>query len=390
MKTNKYWQRIFLIGTALVVLFWGLYNLTFLQNVLNRTIQVTTPFIIGFAMAFIINLPMKYIEEKITKLNKGKYHSWYRIITVILSLLVVVLIIAFIIFLVLPDIQNTFSYFINAVPSQINSLLEVSMNFIERNPELVENLQQLNIDWNSVQSNLINGLRNIVTTFLSSILNYIPTIINSLFDLVVSIIFAIYLLFSKESLLRHFKKLIYGIFDLKWANFLMNFGTEANEIFSGFIGGQMIAGILTGIVLYLLMILFNFPYALSISVLTAITTLIPFYGAIFGGAIGFLLISVVNFSQAVWFILLIVVVQQVEGNILYPNVVGNSIGIPGIWVMVTVTLGGALFGLPGMFLSVPIFSLFYRVLADTINYRLREENINISSETSQVSPEDET
>jgi len=127
--------------------------------------------------------------------------------------------------------------------------------------------------------------------------------------------------------------------------------------------------------------IFGFPYALSISVITAFFTLIPFYGAIFGGAVGFLLIAVVSFPQALWFVVLIVIVQQIEGNILYPKVVGDSIGIPGIWVMVTVTIGGALYGLVGMFLSVPLFSIVYNLLSQNINHRLNKEHLSIEYDT---------
>jgi len=385
MKSQKYWQRLFFIGVSIAVLFWSLYNLSFIQNIFSGAIQISRSFIIGFAIAFVLDLPMKYIERKITEWNKGRYYKWYRIITVILSFLMVAFLIWFIIFLVLPDIQNTLSYFIGAVPGQIESSIEFIRNFIEMNPGLVEYVQGLDLDWNSIQSNLISNLRSIVTMVLSSVINYVPMVITSVFDFVVSVIFAVYLLFSKESLIRHMKKLVYGIFNIKWANFFVNFGSATNKTFSAFIGGQIMAGFFTAVVLYILMMLFNFPYRLSISVLTGITTLIPFYGAIFGGIVGFLLISVVNISLALWFGVLIVIVQQIEGNIIYPNVVGNSIGLPGIWVMVTVTIGGALFGLPGMFLSVPIFSLFYRVLSDTMNYRLQQEHLSITSKTKNVS-----
>lgn len=129
---------------------------------------------------------------------------------------------------------------------------------------------------------------------------------------------------------------------------------------------------------------FNFPYSLSISVITGITTLIPFYGAILGGLLGCVLISVVDLGLAFWFLLVIIIVQQVEGNIIYPQVVGTSIGIPGIWVMVVVTIAGVLFGFAGMILSVPIFSIVYRLIADNINYMLTKKDLEITNQTSYV------
>lgn len=381
MLRKKNWRRFITIGIIFIILIWMLFNLSTLDQVVGQLIGVSSPFIIGFAMAFILNIPMKFMEDQMTKRLGGKFRSWYRIITVILSFLFIGLIIALMIFLVLPDLQNTLSYFISAVPGQVNQLIGMVTNFIESNPQMVEYVQNMNLDWNSIQSNLINSLRGIITGFAGTIVNYVPTIINSVFDFVVSIIFAIYLLFSKESLIRQVKKLLYGIMNIPWANFFVNFGKITNKIFSAFVGGQVAAGILTGIVLYLLMKIFGFPYALSISVITAFFTLTPFYGAIFGGAVGFLLIAVVSFPQALWFVVLIVIVQQIEGNILYPKVVGDSIGIPGIWVMVTVTIGGALYGLVGMFLSVPLFSIVYNLLSQNINHRLNKEHLSIEYDT---------
>lgn len=387
MEKRIVWKRIFLVALALIVIFWGLYNLSFLQNVLSTLFGIVSPFLIGFAMFFILNISVKFIEKHLLKLNKGKPIPGLRLLSVIVSLILFGLVALFLVFLVLPDIQDTLSYFISAIPTQIENTVNWVTNLIENNPEYVELVQQMDIDWGNLQSEAINYLQTFVTSIVGSLVNYIPSLITSVIDLSVSVIFALFVLFTKESLVRHMKKLVYGIADLKWGNFFVNLGSYTNEIFSNFVSGQLLTGFLVGVLVYIIMIILGFPYSLSISVITGITSLIPFYGPIFGGVLGVLLISVVSLSQAFWFAVLILVVQQFEGNILYPKVMGDSIGLPGIWVMVTVTIGGAIFGVAGMFLSVPVASLLFQFLSENINTRLDRDGIKVDHTTRNIKEE---
>lgn len=383
MQERRRWRRVILVGILLLVVFWGLTNVSMIQQLTNRFLNVASPFLYGLAMAFIINLPMGYIEKKLTQWT-GKKSIWFRILSLVISLVLIVLFIAFLIFLVLPDLQDTVNYFISALPGQINYIINRGQDFIDNHPQLIDWVSARDIDWNALSNELIIRVRSFLTSLAASIVNMIPTIINSIFTLVIAFIFAIYLLFDKEKLVRQFKKIIYTLFHIKIANFIVNVGEFSYITVRGFLYGQTMAGIITGIALFILMKIFQFPYALSISVVTGITTLIPFYGAIFGGLLGFLLISVYSFSQGIWFLILIVIVQQVEGNILYPNLVGTSIGIPGIWVMVVVTIAGAFYGLWGMFLSVPIFSVIYNIIAQNVNYRLDNRDLEINTNTKNV------
>lgn len=383
MKERRSWRKIIFVGIILLLVFWALTNIAVLQNLSNQFFGVIAPFLYGIVMAFVINLPMAFIEDKLKEWT-GKDYKSYRIIAILVSLILITLFIAFLIFLVLPDLQDTLEYFINALPGQVNDVINYGQDFIDNNPQLIEWVSSRDIDWNNLSNELIIRVRGFLTSLAASIFNMIPTIINSIFSFIIAFIFAIYLLFAKETLVRQVKKIVYVLFDLKIANFLVNVGEFSYSTLRGFLGGQILEGIITGIFLFILMKIFRFPYALSISVITGLTTLIPFYGAIIGGVMGFMLISVYSLSKGLWFLVLIVIVQQIEGNVIYPNVMGGSMGIPGIWVMVVVTIAGAFFGIWGLLLAVPIFSIVYNVLSQNINYRLDKRRLKIQTNTSNI------
>lgn len=383
MKSRQFWYRIFFVGTGLVLLFWFLYNFVGIRDTFTRLLDVSSPFLIGIGMAFVFNLPMSFLEEKLVRWS-GRHQAWHRTATALSSVLLISAFLAFIIILVLPDLINTMDYFISAVPNLVNTVNDRINSFINNHDQLVRFVSEMEIDWQGFSNQVITTARRFIMDFAGSIINYVPTLINSIFDAVISFVFALYLLFTKENLVRQGKKIVYAILPIDWGNFFINVGSFSFHTFKNFFSGQIIAGLITGVALYIIMEVFNFPYSLSISVITGITTLIPFYGAILGGLLGCVLISVVDLGLAFWFLLVIIIVQQVEGNIIYPQVVGTSIGIPGIWVMVVVTIAGVLFGFAGMILSVPIFSIVYRLIADNINYMLTKKDLEITNQTSYV------
>lgn len=384
MNLRKNWTRILGLLLIVVLVYWAVNNLVVLRSGFTVITSAFTPFIIGGALAFILNLPMKLIEEFLTK-ALGKYKKWYRYISIIVSLMLVVFFFYLLIFLIIPDLQQTITSFIEVVPDTIRNIVNSSMDFIDNNPRVVEYIQQLDIDFNSIQQQAVNTVQNFATRMIGGTLNFVLSTIDSVVIIFIAVIFAVYLLSMKEALTRQIKKLIYSLWSLKWANYFVNVGKKANEIFSSFVGGQILEAIILGLLVYVGMWIFGFPYRLSVSAVTGALALIPVYGAILGGIVGFILISVVSFPQALAFVVFIVVIQQIEGNVIYPRVVGNSVGLPGIWVMMVVTVGGSLFGLVGMLIAVPTISLIYALVAATVNHRLKQRNLNIETDTSNVS-----
>ena len=383
MDIKKNWSRLLGLLLIVVLVYWGVNNIGVINSVIALISSAFMPFIIGGALAFILNLPMTAIEGLLTKFTKG-YKKWYRAIAIIASFSIVILFFYFLIFLIIPDLQQTITSFIDVVPATVRSIIEWGTNFIENNHRIVDYVQSIDMDINRLQQEAISTIQNFATSLIGNTLSFVFSFIGSVVTIFIAVIFAIYILSMKEALARQFKKLVYGIASLKWANYFVNVAKKASDIFSNFIGGQIMEAIILGVLMYVGMTLLGFPYKLSVSAITGALALIPIYGALLGGVVGFILISVVSFPQAIGFIVFSVVIQQVEGNLIYPRVVGNSVGLPSIWVMMVVTVGGSLFGLVGMLVAVPTFSLVYSLVAATINYRLDERNLVIQTETSNV------
>ena len=383
MNIRKNWHRMLSLLIIVVLVYWAVNNIVTIQNFTNAMTSAFQPFIVGGTLAFILNQPVKIIEKWLVKWKK-EYKKWFRPIAIVISFIFVILILFFIIFLVIPDLQQTITSFIEVVPNQISNFINWFTNFIDNNPEIVQFVQDLNIDLDSIQQNLINYVQTFATNTLGNIIDFVTTTISSVVTVFIAIVFAFFLLTNKEKITRQLKKVVYSIWSLKWANYIVNVGKKANEIFSNFVGGEIIEAFILGGLVYIGMVIFSFPFSLSVSVITGTLALIPIYGAIIGGVIGFVLISVINFTQAIWFIIFIVVVQQIEGNIIYPRVVGNSVGLPGIWVMVSVTVGGSFFGLVGMLVSVPLISVVYSLISATVNYRLETAGLEVDYDSSDL------
>ena len=199
-------------------------------------------------------------------------------------------------------------------------------------------------------------------------------LISSFVTIFTALIFAIYMLFQKEYLIDGAKKLLYAYTKKEYAEKTIKVGKLANKTFSKFISGQCVEAIILGTIIFIVSLICGFPYALLIAVLTAVTALIPIFGAIFAMIIGAILIAITDPIQALIFILVFQVVQQIEGNLIYPKVVGKSVGLPAVWVLGGVTIGGGLFGIVGMLIGVPLVSAFYRLLYEDMNKREKELN----------------
>lgn len=383
MKKKFTWRRIVSLLFVVIVGYWTMNNFNIIKGMIDSVISVTLPFLLGAALAFILNLPLKFFEKYMTKWV-GKYYTWYRIVGILFGYVIIIGIIVFIIFLVLPDLQDTLGSFISQVPSEINKLYLAINQYIVDNPQILETVNQLNVNTDQLRDQLFSMVQTFTSGILDTTISMVGNLVSGVFNTFVAIIFGTSILFKKETLARQFKMIIYGTMPKNWGNFTVNLVSEANETFSQYVSGQVVeAGILLGLV-FIGMTIFRFPFALSISVLTGAMALIPIYGAIMGGIVGFFLIAVVDVVQAIWFVVFIIVVQQVEGNIIYPRVVGGSVGLPGIWVLFSVTVSGAFFGLAGMLLSVPIFALCYKLASATINYNLEQDNIKVTTKTNNI------
>lgn len=377
-------KTIIAIITFTILLYCSLQNVGTIYIALSKCIKIIWPFILGFIIAFLLNIPLKLIEEKIfypsnNKKVKRKKTTRLRIFAIVISILIIFSIVLFILFLVIPELMNTISLFKDNVPKFANEVKEFMEKIMKDYPDIVSKIREIDIDWEILNNELGTFLKSGITGVLSSSITVVISIFEGISSFVVALIFAIYVLSQKEKLLLQLKKLIYVLFEVKTANKIFSFGEKVNCIFSKFICGQLMEAVILGTITFVGMIIFRFPYALTISVLIGFTALIPVFGAFIGAIIGAILICVVSPSQAFWFIIYITVIQQLEGNLIYPRVIGDSIGLPAIWVMVAVIIGGSSFGVIGMLLGVPFASVVYSLVKDTVNKRYNKMNTYVNN-----------
>ena len=356
-ETSK-WLKIILIA---IVVYWCLNNLSTLGKFLNSIIKIISPFLIGGIIAFILNIPMRFFENKFTKKKKRKKIT--RIISLILSIIIIILIFALIVKLILPKLIDIAQLLIDQLPVYTenikNALGSVQMDNI---------MESLNINQESINQEIIN----MATGFITSSISLVGNFINAISTTVIAIIFAIYILMSKEKLQKQLTKILFAYVKKEKVRKILGIARLTRNTFANFLTIQCLEAVILGGLCIIGMLILQIPYAVQIGVLIGVTALIPIVGAFIGAAIGAILIASVDIMKVITFIIFIIILQQVEGNLIYPRVVGTSIGLPGIWVLVAVSVGASLFGIIGMLVAVPIFSVLYTILKVDVNKKLGE------------------
>lgn len=359
-----------------VILAYLLFNGKSIGNALSTFMAIISPFIIGAALAFVLNMPMNFIENKLFKKWTSK-PGLKRAISLLISLVIVSAIIAFVVILIIPNFFEAIKSLIRGIPVLVEKL--------RKYPEIAKQLDKI-YDTYSITSthDLVVKLKPYLTKNGLDILNNvffgISTVFSAVLSFVVSFTFAIYLLFSKETLRRQFTELAYVFFSGKTANKILIFFKVAYEKFYSFFKGQFIEAFMLGFMCFIGMYLLKMPNAATVSVLIGFGALIPLIGAILAAALGALIILIESFSKAIMFVIFIIVLQQFDGNVTYPRIVGSSVGLPSIWVLVAVTIGAALSGIVGMLIFVPIFATIYELLYRYKKKKLKDKNICIIEE----------
>lgn len=359
-----------------VILAYLLFNGKSIGNALSTFMAIISPFIIGAALAFVLNMPMNFIENKLFKKWTSK-PGLKRAISLLISLVIVSAIIAFVVILIIPNFFEAIKSLIQGIPVLVEKL--------RKYPEVAKQLDKIYDTYAITNTHdLVVKLKPYLTKNGLDILNNvffgISTVFSVVLSFVVSFTFAIYLLFSKETLRRQFTELAYVFFSGKTANKILIFFKVAYEKFYSFFKGQFIEAFMLGFMCFIGMYLLKIPNAATVSVLIGFGALIPLVGAILGAALGALIILIESFSKAIMFVIFIIVLQQFDGNVTYPRIVGSSVGLPSIWVLVAVTIGAALSGIVGMLIFVPIFATIYELLYRYKKKKLKDKNICIIEE----------
>lgn len=336
-------------------------------------IGIIKPFIYGGVMAFVLNIPLRVIENKLLKNWKGKSaDKLKRPVSIVLSILFIVLIVNIVVMTVAPQLGKTLVELGNQIPTfaekVVDKLEEISVKY----PELqtyVTDLQTMEIDWKSTLDSLMQFMKTGMTNFLSSTVTVAGSIIGGVMNMVIGFIFAIYILGQKEVLCSQGKRIISAFCSEQLERRIIKVFSMANRNFSNFISGQCTEAVILGCMFVVAMTIFQMPYAILVGVLIAFTALIPIVGAFIGCFVGAFLILVNDPLKALGFVIMFLIIQQIEGNLIYPKVVGNKVGLPSIWVLLAVSVGGSLFGVAGMLFFIPLVSTFYMLLRDAVNER---------------------
>ena len=355
--------EIVLIGIGC---YWALNNFQIILDIFNSILAVIMPFLLGIMIAFILNVLMIRIEKILSRfiLDK-KYTSFKRVISIIVSLLIVIGVIGIIITLIIPELTNAIKVIVKSFPETFEQLLV----WINQNGNSFPQLETWinSVDLNSIASELSGLFKIGLTGMLGSTVDVISMFFTSILNLVVGIVFALYILMSKETLKRQSHKLIDAYIPKRISVKLLEVGTLARTTFSNFVIGQTVEAFILGTLCAVGMAVLNLPYAPMVGSLVGITAFVPIVGAFIGGGIGAFMILTVDPMQALIFIIFLVVLQQLEGDLIYPRVVGSSVGLPSIWVLFAVTVGGGLWGITGMLFSVPVLSVVYALIKGHVN-----------------------
>lgn len=365
--SKKTVKRILLIITFTVVLIWGIYNHKLLLNYLGSAYALIRPFVIGLCMAYVVNVIMRPIERmwmKALSKCKGKWvKKLKRPICLLLSILLIIGIILAVVFLIMPELSDSVASLVSMIPSYADEIEGWWDALSARLVKYGVDLPQFSFEPDKLIDFLKDGGTAVINTTLSATTSIVTAVIN----FVLALVFSVYVLAQKETLKRQSEKVLARIMKPERKKKLIALLALVNRTFTNFITGQLTEAVIIGALCFIGMAIFSMPYAPAISVLVGFTALIPVFGAFIGTAIGAFLILLVEPIQALWFIVFIIVLQQFEGNLIYPKVVGKSVGLPGIWVLVAVTIGGNAMGVIGMLISVPLCSVLYVLARNAVN-----------------------
>lgn len=347
-------------------------NLGFIFNGFSSIIMVLKPFILGFVVAYILNIPMTMIENLLKKNTKMK-DNIIRLISISLSLLIFVLVIVFIAFLLIPELVESIQLLMTNIPGLINKVEMWVLELLDKYPDIQAHIKSTFMKADTA-GNLVSNILNYV---VNGAVGFISSLVSSVVSIFMALIFSIYMLSQKEDLITGLKKVLFAFSKEKYALKVVEVGKLTNKTFNKFISGQCLEAIVLGCLMFIALTIFRFPYTLIISVLTAVTALIPIFGSLIAMVIGIVLIGIINPLQAFLFVIVFQVVQQIEGNFIYPRVVGKSVGLSPMWALLAITVGGNLFGVIGMLVGLPLASVIYSLIKTFVNDKINEKEIKI-------------
>ncbi len=399
-KKHKYSQYIgwgitaFAVIAASILFYFGIDYMGDLMSVLGSLMGILSPFIWGLVISYLLVPSMIMYENKLFKpLVAGirKKHPKFkagkklpRVLALILAEIVLVFIIAALIYLIVPQVYESISAIITNSPTYFDTASSTIDKLLKNYPEIEEyatkifgNLTDALTKW--ATNTLLPSMESIVTNITSGVMS----VLKAVYNVVIGIIVSVYILYNKEPFIAHYRKILYSIFSPAHARKVSSALRFADRTFMGFITGKLLDSAIIGVICYLGCVALNMPYSLLISVIVGVTNVIPFFGPFIGAVPSALLVLLVDPKMCLWFIIFIFVLQQLDGNVIGPKILGTSIGINGFWVLFSIVLFGGIFGFWGMLLGVPAFVIIYTMIETLVNKKLKRENLPTDAEAYQ-------
>lgn len=360
-----------------IIILIALWNYKILFEWIGVAFRIILPFIVGGGIAFILNIPMSFLEEKLFQnkhlKDKKIAKKLARPVCLILTLAIVIGVVVLVMFVVIPELTRTFL----SLGKTIQTFIPEAQRFLEDmftdNKEIQAWLSNLNLDVGKLTDSIMSFFQNGAGNVLNSTMSAIGSIVSGMTTFVIAFVFSCYVLLQKEKLNMQVKKVLYAYFSEKRVEWMFEVGSLASKAFSSFFTGQCVEALILGGMFFIVMSILNMPYTLLVSVLIAFTALIPIFGAFIGCFVGAFLILMVDPMQMIAFVVTFLILQQIEGNLIYPKVVGSSVGLPSIWVLAAVTIGGSLMGIVGMLIFIPIVSVIYTLFRASVYKRIKKK-----------------
>ena len=365
------WKIIGII-TAAAIIFAVFRSFADVLAFLKNAAAIFTPFVVGGAIAFVVNVPMRAIEKNLFPKSK-KLEKARRPLALVLTLLAILAVVSVVVILVVPQLGETFKTLGSKIPAFMAKAEEYIEGIFKDYPQIQSTLAGLSLDWGSIVSSVTGWLQS----GLSSTIDVAANAVNGVVSAFIGFVFAIYILLQKEKLGNQARMVLYALAPEKIADKLLEIAARTNRTFSNFLSGQCLEAVILGCMFAVVMLILRMNYVALISVLIAFTALIPLVGAFIGCFIGAFLIFMDNPVQALVFVIVFLIIQQIEGNLIYPKVVGESVGLPAMWVLFVVTIGGKIMGVMGMLIMIPASSVIYALFREFVVKRLRTRSTRV-------------
>ena len=374
-------------GVGIMLAYFIMSNFDSVKGIWNSAFDILRPFTLGVIFTYLLNGPLMFFERKLCVIEKNKpRRKLKRVLAIIATWVATVAVLSAFFYIVMPDVTKSINVLINNIPHYLSNLQGLVKHLTEVygfEAPFVDAFLEFRIS-SEVFATLLKEYGEGLLPQLANIANLSVQIGSVVFDVVIAIVLSVYVMYSKETLIAQLKKAIYALLKKETSENLVRFARESHRIFSGFINGKLLDSLIIGILCFIGMSLIGFEFTMLISFIVGCTNVIPFFGPFLGAIPSVLILLMVDPWQALWFTIFVFVLQQLDGNVIGPKILGDSTGLPALWVMFAIIVGGGIFGIIGMFVGVPAFAVIYEFTKEYLENKLKEKNLPEKTENYKV------